>query len=145
MMIELAPEIEKTVREPARPEGLSESDYIARLVQNVGPQPKAVTPPSPAPNVSTWHKFTDTSDDEKRAKVLEYIGLSKKEAIRRNAPSIARFQAKLDEAAKASPEEIAQAEAEWEAFKEAMNASRRLTGERLFFPELAEPDENPQP
>lgn len=61
-MLELAPEIEKTVREQARHAGLTESDYIARLVQTAaGQQPKDVSPP-PANATETLFAQWDEED-----------------------------------------------------------------------------------
>ena len=143
-MLDLAPDIEKTVRDYAKREGLSESDYIARLVKNAALQatlaPQATLVPTPkdaqVPDArAAWQKRIDASDDEKRAKVLEYISLSKEEAILRHAPSIAWLDAQLAEAENATPEEIAEAEAEWADFKHSMNETRRADGERLLYPE----------
>ena len=123
-MLDLAPEIENTVREFAQKKGLSANDYVAYLLKT-----------APAPASRTQQIPRDYTDDEKRAKVLEYIRLSKEEAIQRNAPSVAHLSAELAEAESATPEEVAEAEAEWLTHKLSMNENRRVTGEALLYAE----------
>lgn len=129
-MLDLSPEVETLVRENAQSAGVTESEYIARLVSDAVQTPKPKELGVPALSLQARLK---KSDDEKRAKVLELLSLSKEEAIARNAPSIAFLSAQLAEAENATPEEVAEANAEWEAYKKSMNDNRRLTGERLLY------------
>jgi hypothetical protein len=45
----------------------------------------------------------------------------------------------LREAEEATPEEQAEAEADWRTFAHNMNENRRATGERLLYPEVTQP------
>ena len=65
--------------------------------------------------------------------------LSREQAALLNAPSIQRLEAELAEAANTTPEEAAQADAEWQSLKQALNYNRRATGERLLFPDPVQP------
>lgn len=78
---------------------------------------------------------SDTTDDEKHAAVLAYITMPAEEIARLHAPDIARLDAQLAEAAHATPDDIAAADAQWQAHKKAMNDTRRANGERLLFSE----------
>lgn len=109
MTLDLAPEAETILREFAAKEGITPGEYISRLLPTI-------SAPRRAPRLRV---------------------LPREEAIALNAPSIARFDRQLAEAANATPEEIAEAQAEWEAFKKAINDVRRENGERLVY---AEPD-----
>ena len=127
-MLVLAPDVEKTVLESAQKEGLSPSDFVARLLhaqtQVQTPTPKTLDiAPDTIPNAAPFIRRGPT-DDEKRAPVLEYINLSREETRKRNAPSIARLREKIAEAENATPEEIAEAEAEWLDFKRSLNENR---------------------
>ena len=51
-------------------------------------------------------------------------------------PVLAFLQAQLREAENATPEEQAEAEAEWQTFAQNMNENRRVNGERLLYPEV---------
>jgi hypothetical protein len=126
MSLDLNPEVESQVLERARAAGTTASEYIAGLLRRVTPTPVASLPATPG-----------KSDAEKRAGVLAYLTRSKEEIARRNAPSIALLQAQIEEAEHATPEEIAEADAEWETFKRAMNDTRRATGERPLYLENA--------
>jgi hypothetical protein len=53
----------------------------------------------------------------------------------KNAAAVAYLREKIRRGAKASPEEIRQAEEELEELKRNLNANRKSTGERLVFPE----------
>ncbi len=128
MSLELSPQTQSRIIEYAAAAGVNVDEYINRLLERAAPK-KAPAQPTPYP------VFTDKSDDDKRAAVLAYINLPPEEIARRHAPGIAYLQAQLDVAANASPEEIAQADAEWEAHKQAMNENRRITGERLLYPD----------
>ena len=120
-MLDLAPDVENTVREYAQREGLTASDYIARLLQ------------SPLTQPVTWQKPGTSSDAEKRAAVLSYLTLSREEIARRNAPSIAYFAARLAEAEAATDDEIAAANAQWQTDKQRINAHRAAMGEQPVY------------
>ena len=118
MALKLAPEIESAVRENATREGMNASDYIARLLQIATP-PAAVQPaPRQAPRLQV---------------------VSPEQAIRRNAPSVRRLETELAEAQDATPDEIAEAQAEWQSLKQSLDENRRATGERPLFVPPAEP------
>jgi hypothetical protein len=120
LSLDLNPEIESSVREYAAAEGISIDDLLAR---HFPPRSQARLP------------RTSSTDAEKRAAVQALARMTREEIARLNAASIAHLQAKLDAAANATPEEIAQAEAEWDTHKQAMNENRRITGERPVYPE----------
>jgi hypothetical protein len=61
--------------------------------------------------------------------------LPKPEPTNPNAATLALLDAWDAEAAAMTPEEVAQAEAEWEEFKANMNANRALEGRPPVFPE----------
>ncbi len=80
--------------------------------------------------------------DAQLAAVFAYINAPKEEIIRLHAADIAHFDAELAAAANATPEEIAQADAEWEEHKQRMNAHRAMSGARLLFDDVP-PDVSP--
>ena len=131
LTLDLKPEVENALREYAKEEGVSISDLLARTfaprtTPTGQPQPKMDVPANP-----------DASHQELPRKAPRLQVLPRQQAKALNAPSIARLQAQLAEGAKATPQEAAQAEAEWQDFKQAMNANRSVTGERLLFPDTA--------
>ena len=141
LTLDLKPEVENALREYAKEEGVSISDLLARTfaprtAQASQPQPKMdamdAMDTSANPNVS--HQAV-ASQIPRKAPRLQVLPREQAKAL--NAPSIARLQAQLAEGAKATPEEATQAEAEWQDFKQAMNANRSVTGERLLFPDTA--------
>jgi hypothetical protein len=121
-MLDLAPDTEASLEQEAAREGVSVDALIRRLL---APRPAAPLYAVAAPN-----------GDEIHAHFLDLLALPKDEVVRRNAPSIAQMEARLAEAARAMPEEIAQAESDWEAHKRSMNENRRTTGERLLYPDV---------
>ena len=126
-MLDLAPEIENTVLEYAAYEGVSVNELMARTFPRRQPQSaQAWAPPLP-----------DHSADAQRAAIHALLALPKEEIARLNAPSTAMLRAQLEEAAKATPEEIARADAEWEEHKRRMNAHRAVTGERPLFADVS--------
>lgn len=118
-MLDIAPETETILEREASREGVSVDTLIRRILvpRSAFAMPSTVTP----------------SGEEMRARFLALLALPKEEVARLNAPSIAHLEAQLAEADNATPEEIAQAESEWEAHKHSMNENRRATGERLLY------------
>ena len=116
-MLDLAPRTERRLQKVAAREGVDADALINRLLEQTISFP------------------ADTSDAQKRAAVLAYIHLSDHEVARLHAPDIAHFDAQLAEAAKATPEEVAEDEAEWETYTHAMNETRRASGERSLYRE----------
>ena len=138
LILDLKPEVENALREYAKEEGVSISDLLARTfaprtAQAGQPQPKMDAMDVPA-NPDIPHQAV-APQIPRKAPRLQVLPRQQAKAL--NAPSIARLQAQLAEGAKATPEEAAQAEAEWQDFKQAMNANRSATGERLLFPDTA--------
>jgi hypothetical protein len=54
-------------------------------------------------------------------------------------PVLRFLQERLQEAESATPEEVAEDDAAFEQFQQAMNANRRANGERLLFPDAEKP------
>ncbi len=132
-MLDLAPTLEHTIAERAEANGMTTNEFLSKLIDGapmqlprVADEPPAWTAPAP-----------DHSADTQRAALHALLSLPKEEIIRRNAHSIALLQAQLDEAAKATPEEIARADAEWEEHKRRMNAHRAEAGARPLFADVA--------
>ena len=117
MPVELAPEVETTLREYAAREGLTTSDYLARLLRTVTLSQTIGLAPRKAPRLHN---------------------VSHEQAIRLNAASVRRLDAELTDAEKALPQEIADAEAEWRSLAQSLNENRRDNGERLLFPVFPE-------
>lgn len=70
-------------------------------------------------------------------KSLPTSTIDPEEQKQRNAPSIALLETWLQRTlAPATPEQIAEAEAELEAFMRNMNAPRKEAGERLLYPDV---------
>ena len=78
--------------------------------------------------ISPQQRNGNGSDDEKRAKALGFIDASPEEIKRINAPSIALLQAQIESAKNATPEEIAEAETEWDEHRRAMNENGSFNG-----------------
>jgi hypothetical protein len=112
MSLELNSQAETILRQEAEREGVSINDLILRTFSK------------PRRKLGAVARFAP------RLRVLP-----PEEARRQNAASIAYTQAQLAEAEQAAPEEIAEAETEWQTFQHAMNASRRASGERLLYKE----------
>ena len=121
-MLDIAPETETILAQEAVREGVSVDTLIRRILV---PRSVVALPAIAAP-----------SGEEMRLHFLALLALPKEEVVRLNAPSIARLEAQLAEAAHATPEEIDQAESEWEAHKRSLNENRRSTGEGLLYPDL---------
>ena len=121
-MLDLAPETEASLEQEAAREGVSVDTLVRRFLL---PRPALAMP-----------AVAVTSGEEIRARFLALLALPKEEIVQRNAPSIALLEAQLANAAEATPEEIAEAESDWEAQKRNLNESRRATGERLLYPDL---------
>ena len=51
-------------------------------------------------------------------------------------PVLQFLNAQIAEAQNATPEQIAEADAEWRDFRQSMNANRQANGERLLYPEV---------
>lgn len=145
-MLDLAPEIENSVRDYAAREGVSLDVFARRLLSTylkTAPQrqseweTEAANVFAAGGNSEAINGYGELLAEQEvgRAAVLAYINAPEAEIARRHAPSIARLQARIDAAAHATPEEIAAADAEWEAHKESMNENRRITGERLLYSE----------
>ena len=114
MSLELAPEIESKVIARAVRAGVTPSDYLARLLENAEPP---LPPGRQAPRI---------------------VPVSLTEGKRLNATTSAWLEARLAEAENATPQEIAEANAEHNEFRKAMNANRRATGERILYPDVEE-------
>lgn len=109
-MLDLNKEVESQVLARAQAAGTSAGDYIAHLLKMSVPAARH------APRLRV---------------------LLPDEVKRRHAASIAHLQAQLDESEKATPAEIAEAEAEceWQVFQRAMNDTCCASGERILYKE----------
>lgn len=139
MSLELAPRTENILQEYAAREGVNADEAIIRLVEAASTHPRITTVDELNLRVLQAQAHEAISGEAQRAAFHALLSLPKEEIIRRNAPSTALLRAKLDAAANATPEEIAEAEAEWQAHTQAMNENRRATGERLIYPDAAQP------
>ena len=119
LTLDLKPEVETALRDHAAERGVSISDLLALTFP-----PRR---PSQNPSQSLPRKAP-------RLRVLP-----REQAKALNAPSIQRLAAELAVGARATPDEAAHAEAEWQEFARALNENRRATGERLLFADPAQP------
>jgi hypothetical protein len=134
-MLDIAPGLEREFTERAEANGMNADEYLARLLSTDRSQPAVRHDPPPA----RWYApAPDHSAESQRVAIHALLDLPREEVIRRNAASIARFDAQLAEAARATPEEVGQANAEWEAHKRSMNEHRAATAELPLFANVAQ-------
>jgi len=112
-MLDLAPEIEDSVREAASQRGLTVNELLER----------------------TYSSAHQDSADEKPAKRQIKLGIGPN-PVPADDPVLLFLQAQLAEAENATPEEIAAADAEYKLWQQNMDAPRRANGERLLFPDV---------
>ncbi len=108
LTIELTPEMETRVREYAARIGKPAEEVGQIALFRFIHNPDRVPMP--------W-ELTDAEREQKREAGEQYLR---------------RMQ---EQAANATPEEVAQSESDWETLKLGLNENRRVTGERLIFPE----------
>lgn len=125
-MLDIAPGLEREFTQRAEAHGMTSDQYLTRLLTLEATSRTLWQAPAP-----------DHAADTQRAAIHALLTLPPDEIARRNAPSAARLEARLAETSHATPEEIAQAETEWERHKQRMNAHRAATGERPVFADVS--------
>ena len=143
LTLNLEPEVEQRVRDYATDQNLSIEELIARTFPpRWVPSPPAQRGQGQVPDALSPAVSSAPAVTPRKAPRLQV--LPREQAITLNAASIQRLKAELAEGANATPEEAAQAEAEWQEFRQALNDNRRRSGEPLLFPENPSPPV-PQP
>jgi hypothetical protein len=110
LVLELPPDVEARLDAQAAERGVAPAEYAAQIIQTNLPRAHGTD------NVSASAPSTNGAP------------------VAPEDPTVALLQQWQAEREAMSPEELAEAEAEWQTFRENMNATRAAAGARLLYP-----------